>query len=223
MSRSTGATKVLLVDDHQLFRAAFRMALEDFPDFEVVGEAGDMQGAYAAADRTCPDVAVVDVRMGRADGIALSRELKRRQPHLKIIMLSAFSDSDYAAEALAAGALGYLTKNDSLEDCVTGLRAVAGGERFITPQLSASTLRLYYGITKTHDEGRSKVFDILSRREREVFRMLVQGGNNRSVASQLFITTKTVETHRSRILQKLDCHSIGDLIRFAARHALENW
>ncbi|HZS35345.1 MAG TPA: response regulator transcription factor [Polyangia bacterium] len=203
---------LVLVDDHELFRAGMRAMFEHYPEFSVVGEAADAASAYATVERTRPDVAVVDVRLSGVDGITATRELVRRGD-VRVAILSARTDPDYVAEALAAGALGYLVKDGSPDECIAGLRAVARGERVVPASISPAELNAA--------SARAGLVDRLTRREREVFQLLVRGQHNQGIADRLSIAVKTVETHRQRILKKLDCHSIVDLVLFATRHDLD--
>jgi DNA-binding NarL/FixJ family response regulator len=212
-----GRVRVVFVDDHELFREGLRALLAGDSGFEVVGEASDARSAYTLIDATAPDLALVDYKLAGTDGISATRELIRRHPNLRVVILSGHEEIDLVADALDAGARGYLLKRGRVEDCVEGLRAVMRGEVFVAPAIPRDML----------DELRRKVggrprngIGALSTREREIFGLLVGGNSNSAIARELCISVKTVETHREHILRKLGCHSIVELVRFAARQEL---
>jgi two-component system response regulator NreC len=210
--------RVALIDDHELFRAGMRGLLETYPDFQVVGEAADARSGYQMVAETTPDLVLLDVRLPGTSGIAAARELRRLNPELRVAMLSATSDADFVAGALQAGARGYLLKSLPVRTCVEGLRAVARGETFLAPGIPEAALEQHGRLQRGGE--RESLFQLLSRREQEVFHLLVQGRPNAAVAEELCISIKTVETHREHILKKLGLHSIVDLVRFAVRHQL---
>jgi two-component system response regulator NreC len=205
--------RIALVDDHTVFREAFAAAIERQEGLSVVGQAEDARRAYALCDRARPHLVVLDIKLPGSSGIVAARELARREPAPRVLMLSGLEEPEYAAQAMEAGAHGYALKSQPLEDILQAIRAVARGETYVAPQL--------VGLDLT-SAGRRAVgaFDGLSQREREVFELLVRGRSNPQVASELCISPKTVETHRAHIMRKLGLHSIVELVRFAARHQL---
>jgi DNA-binding NarL/FixJ family response regulator len=208
-----GAIRIILVDDHQLFRAGLRALLTVEPAFEVVAEAGDAREAVTCVETVPHDLVIVDVTLPGSNGIALIRELKRRQKRLPVLVLTMHQHADYVVDAFAAGANGYALKLQSEAEIFEAIRTVGSGGTYAAPAIA----QLVRGsATPAH----GSVLASLSAREREIFDLLVRGYTNAEVAKQLFISVKTVETHRTRILRKLDVHNIGDLVRLAARHGL---
>ena len=204
---------VAVIDDHPIYRAGVRAVLAG-EDMRVVAEAGDALEGYAAVEKSKPDMVLVDVTLPGPDGMTAARELLRRDPRRRVLMVSPHVEESVAADALAAGALGYFSKEQPIEDLLLAVRAVGEGRTYLPPHVSAE------GVEARLRRGRNGPLGILSEREREVFEALVRGFNNEEVASQLGISRRTVETHRSRILKKLQVHSAVELIRLAARHGL---
>lgn len=214
-------TRLVLVDDHELFRSGLSALLAANPEFEIVGEAADARSAYSVVDSTRPDLCVVDFRLPGTDGISATRELMRRHPDMRVAVVSAHEEPDIVADALSAGASGFILKAEPFQLCVEGLRAITRGETWLSPSIgtdAVEVLRKRRG--RNGDAGPRGRLDVLSNREREVFHLLVAGASNSKIARELCISVKTVETHREHILRKLSCHSIVELIRFAARQNL---
>ena len=208
--------KVALVDDHRLFREGLRALLAAQPDLQVVGEAAEPTQACALVDAEDPDLVVVDVLLGADSGVALTRELLRRSPRRRVLMLSMLLDEEHAAEALEVGALGYAGKAQSLEEVLDAIRTVAGGRVYVPSVLSRFVVQDYLRLRRG-DEKVETPLGRLTRREREVFDLIVAGGTTSNIAERLEISHRTVETHRSRILHKLKARSAADLVRLAAR------
>jgi DNA-binding NarL/FixJ family response regulator len=206
---------IFVVDDHRLFRDALRVMLEGNGELAVVGEAGDAREALQLlGERQC-ELVLVDVSLPGSNGLALVRELKRSDRQRRVVVLTMHQHPDIVCDAFAAGADGYALKHQSREELVEAIFAVAGGDRYVAPAVAAALL--------APDGGKLKprgALGILSAREREVFDLLVRGFANADVSRQLYISVKTVETHRARIMRKLDVHNIGELIRLAARQGL---
>jgi two-component system response regulator NreC len=208
--------RVALVDDHLLFREGLRALLSSQADIQVVGEAADARQAYNIVEAEHPDVVVLDLSLPGVDGIAATRELRRRAPGGKVLMLSMHTGEEFAAQALAAGASGYALKSQPSVNVVEAIRTVARGETYLSPEFSRTLL---------DEQLRGRMADggpiaPLSEREREVFDLLVRGFSNQAAATELCISVKTVETHRSHIHRKLGVHSVAELMRFAALHGL---
>jgi two-component system response regulator NreC len=211
--------RMLLVDEHRLFREGLRRIFLEAEDLEVVGDAGDARTAYAAADELRPDLAILDVVLPGASGIAATRELLRRDSTRKVLVLTALREEQVVADALDAGAAGYVLKEQSCRDLLDAVRGVAAGQHYLSPAVCRPLVDRYVR-RSDRPVGDRHPLDPLSHREREVFDLLVRGHPNSRVGKELCISVKTVETHRGHILRKLGLHSLVDLIRFAAQHNL---
>jgi two-component system response regulator NreC len=205
--------RILLADDHAVVRQGFKMILGAQPDMEIVGEAGNGREAVELAERLKPEVVVMDVSMPELNGIEATRRLADSTPHTRVLALSMHKDSVYVREILRAGARGYLLKDSVADDLVSAVRAVAAGEGYISQQVSNAVL----------DDYRRHVtnpIDLLTSREREVLQMLAEGKTNKEIAQVLNLSVYTVDAHRGRIMEKLNLHSINELVRFAVRNGL---
>jgi DNA-binding NarL/FixJ family response regulator len=205
--------RILLADDHAVVRQGFRMILSAHSDLEIVGEAGNGREAVELSATLRPDVVVMDVTMPELNGIEATRRLTADNPHIRVVALSMHKDSVYVREILRAGARGYLLKDSVADDLVAAVRAVAGGEGYLSPAVSNAVL----------DDYRKHVtnpIDLLSSREREVLQMLAEGKTNKEIAVTLNLSVYTVDAHRGRIMEKLNVHSINELVRFAVRNGL---
>jgi len=213
MSPHTRKTRILLADDHAVVRQGFKMLLGAQPDMEIVGEASNGREAVESAETLRPDIVVMDVAMPELNGIEATRRLAASAPHTRVIALSMHKDSVYVREILRAGARGYLLKDSGAEDLVSAIRAVAKGESYLSPAVSNAVL----------DDYRRHVtnpIDLLTSREREVLQMLAEGKTNKEIAGVLNLSVYTVDAHRGRIMEKLNLHSINDLVRFAVRNGI---
>jgi DNA-binding NarL/FixJ family response regulator len=205
--------RILLADDHAVVRQGFKMILSAQPDMEIVGEAGNGREAVELAEELKPDVVVMDVAMPELNGIEATRRLGASVPHARVVALSMHKDSVYVREVLRAGARAYLLKESVSGDLVAAVRAVSQGEGYLSPAVSNAVL----------DDYRKHVtdpIDLLSSREREVLQMLAEGKTNKEIAGVLNLSVYTVDAHRGRIMEKLNLHSINELVRFAVRNGL---
>jgi len=205
--------RILLADDHAVVRQGFKMILAAQPDMEIVGEAGNGREAVELAEKLRPEVVVMDVSMPELNGIEATRRLAASIPHTRVVALSMHKDSVYVREILRAGARGYLLKESLATDLVTAVRAAAAGEAYISPAVSNAVL----------DDYRRHVtnpIDLLTSREREVLQMLAEGKTNKEIAVVLNLSVYTVDAHRGRIMEKLNLHSINELVRFAVRNGM---
>ena len=205
--------RILLADDHAVVRQGFRMILSAQPDFEVVAEAANGREAVEMAEKTRPDVVVMDVSMPELNGIEATRRIMEANDRTRILALSMHRDSVYVREILRAGAVGYLLKDAVENEFLTAVRAVARGEAYLSPAVSEAVLVDYRKHVKDP-------IDLLSSREREVLQMIAEGKTNKEIAGTLNLSVYTVEAHRGRIMEKLNLHSGGELVRFALRHGL---
>jgi DNA-binding NarL/FixJ family response regulator len=210
---ATKKTRILLADDHAVVRQGFRMILSAQPDLEVVGEASNGREAVEQCEKLQPDVAVMDVSMPELNGIEATRRIVEVSARTRILALSMHRDSVYVREILRAGARGYLLKDSMDADLLSAVRSVARGEGFISPAVSEAVLSDY----RKHV---TNPIDLLTSREREVLQMIAEGQTNKEIASSLNLSVYTVEAHRGRIMEKLNLHSTGELVRFAIRNGL---
>lgn len=211
--------KIAVIDDHALFRQGLRALLAPQSDFVVVAEAFDASSAYKLVDETRPDVVLLDIALPGASGLTIARELLRRQPRQKILFLSMYLNEDYVTQALSSGALGYIGKDQDVSELVAAIRTVAQGQSYLSPRVSRTFVEDYMRLRKggVKDVG---PLSPISQREREVFDLLLRGHSNEGIAGQLCISRRTVETHRTNMLRKLNLRSLAELFRFAVRHGL---
>ncbi len=205
--------RILLADDHAVVRQGFKMILDAQPDMEIVGEAGNGRDAVELAEKLRPEVVVMDVAMPELNGIEATRRITESAPHTRVLALSMHKDSVYVREMLRAGARGYLLKDSPAGELLTAVRAVASGEGYLSPEVSNAVLDDY----RRHV---SNPIDLLTSREREVLQMLAEGKTNKEIAGVLNLSVYTVDAHRGRIMEKLNLHSINELVRFAVRNGL---
>ena len=205
--------RILLADDHAVVRQGFKLILGAQPDMEIVGEAGNGREAVELAEKLRPDVAVVDVAMPELNGIEATRRMGEVAPRTRVLALSMHKDSVYVREILRAGARGYLLKDQIDNDLLAAVRAVARGEGYLSPAVSDAVLNDY----RKHV---SDPIDLLTSREREVLQMIAEGKTNKEIATVLALSVYTVDAHRGRIMEKLNLHSVNELVRFAVRNGL---
>jgi two-component system response regulator NreC len=205
--------RILLADDHAMVRQGFRMILSAQPDMEIVGEAGNGREAVELAEQLQPDLVVMDVAMPELNGIEATRRIAASSPRTRVLALSMYKDSVYVREILRAGARGFLLKDAIDHDLLAAVRAVASGEGYLSPAVSEAVLSDY----RRHV---TDPLDLLSSREREVLQMIAEGKTNKDIASALKLSVYTVDAHRGRIMEKLNLHSVGELVRFAVRKGL---
>jgi DNA-binding NarL/FixJ family response regulator len=212
--------KILLVDDHPLFRAGLKSLLVDNPSFQIIGEAGDGEEAIRLTKTLKPDLLLLDITLPDKSGIEITRELKERFPEILIMIVSMHSRIDYITESFRAGALGYVIKESAAERLVQGLETVARGEYFLDSSLSHKVVEKILGFPTKEAIITDEKYASLTPREEQVLRLLAEGHSAREVGEKLFISPKTVENHRANIMDKLDLHSTLDLIRYAVRLGL---
>jgi two-component system, NarL family, response regulator NreC len=204
---------ILLADDHAVVRQGFKMILAAQPDMEIVGEAGNGREALDLAGQLQPDVIVMDVAMPELNGIEATRRIADLSPRSRVLALSMHKDSVYVREILRAGARGYLLKDSIASDLLAAVRAIARGEGYLSPGVSDAVLNDY----RRHV---TDPIDLLTSREREVLQMIAEGKTNKDIATVLNLSVYTVDAHRGHIMEKLNLHSVTDLVRFAVRAGL---
>jgi DNA-binding NarL/FixJ family response regulator len=210
--------RVLLAEDHGLVRAGIRSLLASVPDIEVVGEAGDGREALAILEQTPADVAILDITMPGMNGLEAAARVVERWPATRVIILSMHSNEEYVARALRAGAAGYLLKDAGTSELEAAIRAVVRGESFLSPAVSK---RVVAGGSGGGGEG-STALEALTPRQREVLQMIAEGHSTKGVAAVLGLSVKTVETHRTLLMQRLGIHDVAGLVRYAMRMGLIN-
>jgi two-component system response regulator NreC len=210
--------RLLLADDHTVVRQGLRKILEDRPEWEVVAEAGDGREAVRLTETHKPDVAIVDVAMPLLNGIETTRQISRKSPSTRVLVLSMHADEAYVTQILQAGATGYLLKDSADVDLIQAVAAVAKGTSFFSPAIARVMLDDY--VQKLAEKGVTDRYESLSEREREIFQLIAEGKANKEIAALLSISPSTVETHRARIMEKLDLHSAAEIVLYAVRRGV---
>jgi DNA-binding NarL/FixJ family response regulator len=210
--------RILLADDHTVVRQGLRKVLEEQPDWEVVAEAGDGREAIRQAEHLKPDVAILDVAMPLLNGIEATRQITKRLPHVRVLILTMHADEAYVTQILKAGASGYLLKDSADVDLVQAVAEVARGKSFFSPSIARLMLDEY-----VRPRGEREVtdrYEALSTREREIFQLIAEGKTNKEIAALLSVSPSTVETHRAHIMEKLDLHSAAEIVLYAVRRGV---
>lgn len=209
--------RIILADDHHLVRAGLRVLLSTQSDFEVVGETGDGLETMKLTEQIQPDILVLDVMIPGLNGLAAAKQIHRRWPRTRIVMLSMHADVAYVAEAFRNGATGYVLKDCTAADLVQAVREVAAGGRFLSPPLSESALEDY---EHRFNGGQKDSYATLTGREREVFQLVAEGLTNARIGRRLSISPRTVEVHRARVMDKLGLRTSAEVVRFAIRRGI---
>jgi two-component system, NarL family, response regulator NreC len=209
------SVRILLVDDHAVIRSGLRLVLERQADFEVVGEASDGREAVARANELKPDVVVMDLAMPNLNGIEASRQITATLPDTCIVVLTMHSDEEYVLRALKAGARGYLLKESAEQDLLAAVRNVSEGKAFFSPLVSRMLVEDY--VRQLQDRDIEDSYELLTGRERETLQLVAEGKSNKEVAAILNVSVYTVESHRGNIMEKLNLHSVPELILYAVR------
>ena len=208
--------RVLLIEDHTMVRQGLRRLLEMSDDIEIVGEVGDGRAALAAVQRERPAVAIIDISLPGLNGIEVTRQLTKLAPSTKVLILSMHADEPYIRQSLQAGARGYLLKDADEQDLIKAVAALSGDGSYFSPAVSKLVLDGYLKDRREPDDALSG----LSGREREVLQLVAEGKSNKEVAQVLDVAVSTVESHRKRIMEKLDLHNTADMVRFAVRKGI---
>jgi two-component system NarL family response regulator len=212
--------RVLVVDDHALFRRGLELVLSGEPDIEIVGEAADGVEAVAQAAALQPDVVLMDVRMPRASGIEATRAIRAAQPATRVIMLTVSDRDDDLFDAVKAGVNGYLLKEVSIEELANAVRAVARGQSLVSPSMASKLLDEFNVLASRVPDGASPASPALTPRELEVLREAARGATNREIAAILGIAENTVKNHMRNVLEKLHLHSRTEAVMYAVRERL---
>ena len=210
--------KVLIADDHAIVREGIRMILASHEDIEVVGEAADGRETIAQVEKLAPDVVLMDIAMPGLGGLEATLEIVRSHPASKVLVLTQYDDSEYIFRFLKAGAAGYVLKKTVGSDLVSAIRAVAQGKSFIDPTVADKVIK---GFLERPEAGSDDtLYDRLSDREKMVFKLIAEGYTSRQIADTLFLSIKTVMTHRANIMEKLGLHNRAELIKYAIRRGI---
>ncbi len=208
--------RILIADDHKIVRDGLRALLEREPDFRVVGEASNGREAVEVTRELVPDVVITDLVMPVLNGIDATRQIVAEQPQVRVMTLSMHSDRRFVTDMLQAGAVAYLRKESAFEELAEAIRAVMSGEVFLGRGITGVVVEGYKSLIGEEAEGSG----VLSAREREVLQLLAEGNRTNEIATLLHLSAKTVESHRTNIMKKLDLHSIAELTKFAVREGL---
>lgn len=208
--------RVVTVDDHEVVRSGLRVLVEGEPDLELVGESGDGLAAMELVERLKPDVLVLDLKLPGLGGIEVTRQLVRRMSSLRVVFVSVYGAEGYVVEALRAGALAYVVKDAGNAEILKGIREAARGRRYLSPPLSERAVQVYLDrMTEIGDP-----YETLTDREREVLYLTAEGASLQEIAERLFLSIRTVETHRARITRKLGLRNRGEMIRYALQRGI---
>lgn len=209
--------KIILADDHKIMRQGLRTLIEKQKDMEIIAEADNGRDTVELANKLSPDVVVMDTIMPDLNGIEATRQIVANAPGIKIMALSMHSDKRYVVEMIKAGASGYMLKNSAFEELVNAIHSISTNQMYLSPTITTSILKEY-----VHDfsADNASSYSKLTAREREVLQLIAEGKKTREIAADLFVSVKTVETHRQQIMNKLDIHSIAGLTKFAIREGI---
>jgi len=207
--------KVLLVDDHAIMRDGIKALLSIHDDIEIVGEASEGKEAIELAQELAPDVAIMDIGMPGMDGLEATRRLTKRNPRIKVLVLTQHDNKEYIFSTIKAGAAGYVPKKALGLELVSAIRAVCRGDSFLYPSAAKILIEDYRQQAEKGDP-----YDSLTGREREILKLIAEGHTSREIADALFISLKTVQGHRTKIMEKLDLHNRTELIKYAMRKGL---
>ncbi len=207
--------KILLVDDHAIMRDGIKALLSIYDDIEVVGEASEGREAVEMARELNPDVVVMDISMPGMDGLEVTRRLTKRNPGMKVIILTQHDNREYILSAIKVGAAGYIPKKALGSDLISAIRAVHSGDSFLYPSAAKTLIDDYRKQAEQPD-----IYESLTEREREILKLIAEGLTSREIANALYISQKTVQGHRTKIMEKLDLHNRTELIKYAIRKGL---
>ncbi len=211
--------RILIADDHKIMREGLRALIDKEIGMEIIGEAKDGQTTVKLARKLTPSIIVMDIGMPELNGIECTRQILSDNPKAKVLALSMHSDRRFVTEMLRAGASGYLLKDAAFEELIRAVRTVASGRSYLSPDIAGSVIENYVRQSSPTPEKIS-AFSVLTNREREVLQLLAEGNTTKEIAATLFVSVKTVETHRRNIMKKLDLHSVAELTKYAVREGL---
>jgi DNA-binding NarL/FixJ family response regulator len=218
MSRVSKEYRIVIAEDHTILREGLKALLVSDSKLKVVGEAEDGRDAVRLAEKLTPDLILMDLSMPRMNGMEAIVEIKKRLSNIKIVVLTVHKTEEYILAALQAGADGYLLKDDTHAELMMAIKSVFSGKTYLSPAISEKVIKGYIDGRKTLKTSTS--WDSLSRREREVLKLIAEGNKNKEIAEYLFLSLKTVEKHRSNLMRKLDLHNAAALTAFAIEKGL---
>lgn len=210
--------RVLLAEDHTIVRQGLVALLRSEPEMEVVGEASDGIEAVELAKKLVPDIILMDIAMRNLNGLEATRRIKKLFPHMKVLVLTMYENEEWIFQILKSGASGYLIKDSAMTELTSAIRAVNQGDSYLSPSISRKVINEY--IRKAEVGERERLEDLLSDREREVLQLIAEGNSIPQIASLLCISKKTVEAHKTHIMEKLNIHDKVGLIKYAIRIGL---
>lgn len=213
-----GKHRILIVEDHTLLRAGLKALLDRDPEFEVVGEADNGRDAVRAVGAHSPDLVLMDLSMPGMNGMEAIRDIKRRYPETRILVLTIHKAEEYIHEALRAGTDGYILKDATHDELRVAVRSVLNGKTYLSPDISDKVINVYLG--NDNQPNSTSTWDTLTHREREVLKLVAEGHPNRFIADFLCLSVKTVEKHRSNLMKKLDLHNASTLTAYAIEKGL---
>jgi len=208
--------KVLIADDHVMVRQGFMVLLNAQPDIEVIGEAADGNEMVELTETLHPDVVLADISMPNLNGIEATKLIHQRNPEMPVVMVTTHTSSSYVVRALRSGARGYVVKNDDFQHVIQAIKAVSLGQRYLSTLVSEQIIDSVVSGTS----GEFNLDERISLREREILQLLAEGNSNSQIAKKLVISARTVETHRTNIMRKLELSSQIDILRYAIQHGL---
>jgi len=211
------SVKIILADDHRIMREGLRALLEKEAGIEVIAEADNGRTTVELSRELAPDIVVIDIGMPDLNGIDATRQIVSESPAVKVIALSMHSDRKFVREMLSAGASGYLLKDSAFEELGTALSTVINNQTYLSPKIADTVVKDYLGKIETKE---SKPSPALTKREREVLQLIAEGKTTKDIASQLYVSIKTIETHRKQIMDKVGLNSVAELTKYAIREGL---
>lgn len=209
-------SRIVIAEDHTILREGLRALLSTDPELRVVGEAKDGREAIRCVEQLEPDLILMDLSMPKMNGVEAIREIKNRIPETRVLALTVHKAEEFVLEVLQAGADGYILKDASAEELVMAIRSVLGGQRYLSPAVSQMVIEGYLAGRKTCESP----WDTLTKREREILKLIAEGHKNKEIADYLCISVKTVEKHRANLMKKLDLHSAAALTAYAMERGL---
>ena len=210
--------RVFLADDHQVFREGIRLLLEKVPDMEMIGEADDGEEAVTKVSQLMPDVVLMDITMPKLNGLEATRQIKQKHPSIKVLILTMHETDQYLSAMLEVGVSGYLVKTTTSRELISAIKAVHQGDVYLYPSIARMLVGDYLQRVKSGEEKTS--YNGLTPREREILRYIAEGRQNKEIAQLLVISVRTVQAHRSNLMEKLGAHDRTQLVKYAIRKGI---